>query len=66
MPTARPSVPMHDLDIAPVDAAGLGAVLKTALDAQAAARDLAGAALGLSLDAQATVFEMAAIVATLR
>lgn len=43
-----------------------GARLKTALDAQAAARDLAGAALGLSLDAQATVFEMAAIVATLR
>ncbi len=43
-----------------------GAGLKTALDAQAAARDLAGAALGLSLDAQATVFEMAAIVATLR
>ncbi len=43
-----------------------GMRLKTALDAQAAARDLAGAALGLSLDAQATVFEMAAIVATLR
>lgn len=43
-----------------------GVRLKTALDAQAAARDLAGAALGLSLDAQATVFEMAAIVATLR
>jgi DNA polymerase-3 subunit delta' len=43
-----------------------GPRLKTALDAQAAARDLAGAALGLSLDAQATVFEMAAIVATLR
>lgn len=43
-----------------------GARLKTALDAQAAARDLAGAALGLSLDAQATVFEMAAIIATLR
>lgn len=43
-----------------------GARLKTALDAQAAARDLAGAALGLSLDAQATVFEMAAIVAALR
>ena len=43
-----------------------GARLKTALDAQIAARDLAGAALGLSLDAQATVFEMAAIVATLR
>ncbi|MCP3733629.1 DNA polymerase III subunit delta' [Sphingomonas sp. RP10(2022)] len=43
-----------------------GARLKTALDAQAAARDLAGAAMGLSLDAQATVFEMMAIVATLR
>jgi DNA polymerase-3 subunit delta' len=43
-----------------------GARLKTALDAQAAARDLAGAALGLSLDPQATVFEMAAIVAALR
>lgn len=43
-----------------------GLRLKTAIDAQAAARDLAGAALGLSLDAQATVFEMAAIVATLR
>ena len=37
-----------------------------ALDAHAAARDLAGAAIGLSLDAQATVFEMAAIVAALR
>ena len=43
-----------------------GTRLKTALDAQAAARDLAGAALGLSLDPQATVFEMAAIVAALR
>jgi DNA polymerase-3 subunit delta' len=43
-----------------------GSRLKIALDAQVAARDLAGAALGLSLDAQATVFEMAAIVATLR
>lgn len=43
-----------------------GPRLKTALDAQAAARDLAGAALGLSLDAQATVFVMAAIVAALR
>ena len=43
-----------------------GTRLKAALDAQASARDLAGAALGLSLDAQATVFEMAAIVATLR
>ncbi len=40
--------------------------LKAALDAHAAARDLAGAARGLSLDAQATVFEMAAILATLR
>lgn len=43
-----------------------GARLKTALDAQVAARELAGAARGLSLDAQATVFEMAAIVAALR
>ncbi|MCE3544254.1 hypothetical protein LXJ56_29185, partial [Escherichia coli] len=38
-----------------------GPRLTVALDAQAAARDLAGAALGLSLDAQATVYEMAAI-----
>ena len=42
-----------------------GAALKTAIDAHAAARDLAGAALGLSLDPQATVFEMAGIVARL-
>ena len=42
-----------------------GPALKAALDAHAAARDLARAALGLSLDAQATVFEMAGIVATL-
>ncbi|MDQ2893504.1 MAG: AAA family ATPase [Pseudomonadota bacterium] len=40
--------------------------LKTALDAHAAARDLAAAALGLTLDQQATVFEMAGIVARLR
>jgi DNA polymerase III subunit delta' len=43
-----------------------GVQLRSALDAQTAARDLAGAAMGLSLDAQATVFEMAAIVARLR
>lgn len=43
-----------------------GPGLRTALDAHAAARDLAGAAVGLSLDAQATVFEMAGIVASLR
>ncbi|WP_246848274.1 AAA family ATPase [Sphingomonas beigongshangi] len=43
-----------------------GARLKTALDAQTAARELAGAAIGLSLDPQATVFEMAGILATLR
>jgi DNA polymerase-3 subunit delta' len=43
-----------------------GPGLKVALDAYAAAQDLAGAARGLSLDAQGTVFEMAGIVATLR
>lgn len=43
-----------------------GERLRVALDAHAAARDLAGAATGLSLDAQATVFEMAGIVARLR
>jgi DNA polymerase-3 subunit delta' len=43
-----------------------GERLRIALEAHAAARDLAGAALGLSLDAQATVFEMAGIVARLR
>ncbi len=43
-----------------------GPALRTALDAHAAARDLASAAIGLSLDAQATVFEMAGIVATLK
>ena len=42
-----------------------GAALRTALDAHAAARDLAGAARGLSLDPQATVIEMAGIVARL-
>ena len=42
-----------------------GPPLATALDAHAAARDLAGAAVGLSLDPQATVFEMAGIVARL-
>ncbi|MDR6146055.1 DNA polymerase-3 subunit delta' [Sphingomonas sp. SORGH_AS870] len=43
-----------------------GPALKVALDAYAAAQDLAGAARGLSLDAQGTVFEMAGIIATLR
>nr|WP_276046403.1 MULTISPECIES: AAA family ATPase [unclassified Sphingomonas] len=42
-----------------------GVRLKAAIDAQAAARDLAGAALGLSLDPQATVFEMSGILAAL-
>lgn len=42
-----------------------GAALKTALDAHAAARDLAGAARGLSLDASGTIFEMAGLVARL-
>ncbi|HEX8554920.1 MAG TPA: AAA family ATPase [Sphingomonas sp.] len=42
-----------------------GDALRTALDAQSAARDLAGAAIGLSLDAQATVIEMAGLVARL-
>ncbi len=42
-----------------------GEPLRTALDAHAAARDLAGAARGLSLDASGTVFEMAGIVARL-
>jgi len=42
-----------------------GEPLRIALDAHAAARDLAGAALGLSLDAQATVIEMAGIVGRL-
>ena len=43
-----------------------GAALAAALDAHAAARDLAGAALALSLDPQVTVIEMAGIVARLR
>ena len=43
-----------------------GTRLKVALEAYAAAQDLAGAARGLSLDAQGTVFEMAGIIATLR
>ncbi|GGB32209.1 DNA polymerase III subunit delta' [Sphingomonas metalli] len=43
-----------------------GAGLKVALDAHAAARDLAGAARGLSLDASGTVWEMAGLVARLR
>lgn len=42
-----------------------GAPLRTALDAHAAARDLAGAARGLSLDAGGTVWEMAGLVARL-
>ncbi|MHA6719375.1 AAA family ATPase [Sphingomonas sp. RS6] len=42
-----------------------GEALRTALDAHAAAADLAGAALGLSLDSSATSFEMAGIIARL-
>jgi DNA polymerase-3 subunit delta' len=42
-----------------------GAPLAAALDAHAAARDLAGAAIGLSLDPQATVFEMGTLIANL-
>lgn len=42
-----------------------GERLRIALDAHAAARDLAGAARGLSLDAQGTVWEMAGLVARL-
>ena len=42
-----------------------GPALAAALDAHAAARDLAGAALGLSLDPQATVFEMGTLLAGL-
>jgi DNA polymerase III subunit delta' len=42
-----------------------GDALRTALDAHAAARDLAGVALGLSLDPAATVIEMAGLVARL-
>ncbi len=51
--------------IAGVAKARSGEPLRTALDAHAAARDLAGAARGLSLDASGTVFEMAGIVARL-
>jgi DNA polymerase III subunit delta' len=42
-----------------------GEGLRTALDAHAAAVDIAGAARGLSLDQQATVFELAGVVARL-
>lgn len=42
-----------------------GPALAAALDAHAAARDLAGAARGLSLDPQATVFEMGGLLAGL-
>ena len=42
-----------------------GESLRGALDAHAAARDLAGAARGLSLDAGGTVWEMAGLVARL-
>lgn len=42
-----------------------GEALRTALDAYAAARELAGAAIGLSLDAGATVFEMSGLIARL-
>ena len=43
-----------------------GGELRLALDAYAAARDLAGAARGLSLDPSGTVWEMAGLVARLR
>jgi DNA polymerase-3 subunit delta' len=39
--------------------------LRTALDAYAQARDIAGAARGLSLDPQGTVYELAGVVARL-
>jgi DNA polymerase-3 subunit delta' len=42
-----------------------GPALREALDAYAAARDLAASALALSLDAGATVFEMSGLVARL-
>ncbi len=42
-----------------------GEALRTALDAQEAARNLTASALGLSLDAQGTVFEMGGIVTRL-
>lgn len=42
-----------------------GEPLRVALDAQAAARELGGAATGLSLDAGATVFEMSGLIARL-
>lgn len=42
-----------------------GERLRTALDAYAEARELAGAATGLSLDAGATVFEMSGLIARL-
>jgi DNA polymerase-3 subunit delta' len=42
-----------------------GEGLRTALDAYAAARELAEAATGLSLDAGATVFEMSGLIARL-
>jgi len=42
-----------------------GEPLRTALEAYAAARELAGAAIGLSLDAGATVFEMSGLIARL-
>ena len=42
-----------------------GEALRTALDAYAAARELASAALGLSLDASGTVFEMSGLIARL-
>lgn len=42
-----------------------GEGLRTALDAYAEARELAGAATGLSLDAGATVFEMSGLIARL-
>ncbi len=43
-----------------------GPALRSAIEAHAAARELAGAAIGLSLDAQATVFEMGGLLASLK
>lgn len=70
--TGKAAQPRYEafLDRAPSFIAGQalgrrGDRLRTALDAHAAARDLAGAARGLSLDPQATVFEMAGLVARL-
>ena len=55
-------VPSYIADIARTRS---GPPLAAAIEAHAAARDLAGAALGLSLDPQATVFEMGTLLASL-